>query len=533
MIEDSKAKSVIRKYNALKGRHNMWQGIWQEVADLVLPHRNFLGPTGPAERRNLKIYDGTAPWALDQLAAGLHGYLTSPTQRFMKMGVDNPDIMKREEVKRWANHATDQCFAVFNSAASQFHQQLHELYLDVGAFGTGIQFVGEDMGMFKFRTYPLSQCYIDEGANGMVDTVFRCFSFTARQAVQMFGEKCPAKIAECEIKEPNRVFELAHGVFPRTDRITRMSDTMNKPFASFYFWPEGGVIIDEGGYDEMPYKVPRWTKMSGEIYGRSPAISCLPDIKMVNKMAETIIRAGQKVVDPPLMVPDDGFLVPIRTTPGALLRYRSGTNDRIEPLQTGGRVDIGLDMMNQRREHIIRSFYVDWMQNQKQVEQTATEVLQGAEERMRLMAPMVARLQSEYLSPTIMRVYNLLLKKRYIQPPPEILREEGVKIQYVSPVVRAQKMVQAASVTRAIESLAPIAQIKPDVLDHLDSDGYTKWLLDLHDAPNEVIAKENLVKQIREQRQQAAEQQAQAEQAAQTAETASKMANVIPMQGRG
>ena len=54
-------------------------------------------------------------------------------------------------------------------------------------------------------------------------------------------------------------------------------------------------------------------------------------IKMLNKMSEVTIRAAQKQVDPPLLVPDDGFMLPIRTVPGGLNFYRSGTRDRIEP----------------------------------------------------------------------------------------------------------------------------------------------------------------------------------------------------------
>lgn len=127
--------------------------------------------------------------------------------------------------------------------------------------------------------------------------------------------------------------------------------------------------------------VPRFNKDSVSIYGRSPAMSCLPDVKMVNKMSEVSIRAAQKQIDPPLMVPDDGFLLPVRTTPGALNFYRTGTRDRLEPLQAGATNPIGIAMEEQRRNAIRAAFYVDQLQLQTGPQMTATEVLQRNEEK--------------------------------------------------------------------------------------------------------------------------------------------------------
>jgi hypothetical protein len=120
-----------------------------------------------------------------------------------------------------------------------------------------------------------------------------------------------------------------HAVYPRGDvagqgRQARQADCVDLLSLQGY---EARCCL-RVGYDDFPFMVPRFVKDSVSIYGRSPAMTALPDVKMLNKMSETTIRAAQKQVDPPLMAPDDGFMLPIRTTPGSLNFYRAGTRDR-------------------------------------------------------------------------------------------------------------------------------------------------------------------------------------------------------------
>ena len=105
------------------------------------------------------------------------------------------------------------------------------------------------------------------------------------------------------------------------------------PFQSVYMEYETGHIISIGGFREFPYVVPRYLKASNEIYGRSPGMNSLPDVKVLNKMVEVSMKAAQKQVDPPLLVPDDAMILPIRTAPGSLNYYRSGSRDRIEAFE--------------------------------------------------------------------------------------------------------------------------------------------------------------------------------------------------------
>ena len=144
----------------------------------------------------------------------------------------------------------------------------------------------------------------------------------------------------------------------------------------------------------------------------------LPDIKMLNEMSKTVIRAAHKTVDPPLLLHDDGVLGLSRggrpnLDPGAL--NVGGIDDqgrpKVLPLQTGARPDLGLELMEQRRKVINDAFLVTLFQILVEgPAMTATEVLERAKEKGALLAPTMGRQQSEALGPMIERELDILAR---------------------------------------------------------------------------------------------------------------------------
>jgi hypothetical protein len=272
--------------------------------------------------------------------------------------------------------------------------------------------------------------------------------------------------------------------------------------------------------------VPRYLKASFELgYGRSPAMTALPDVKMLNKMSETTIRAAQKQVDPPLMVPDDGFMLPIRTVPGGLNFYRSGTRDRLEPLNIGANNPLGLSMEEQRRTAIRSAFFVDQLIMGEGPQMTATEVIQRTEEKMRLLGPVLGRLQAELLQPLINRVFNILVRQQAFPPAPDNLKELDLDIEYVSPLAKAQRSGDVQSVMRLFELIGPMGQLDPGVFDYMDTDGMVKYLIKVLGVPASVVRGEDEVYQVRTER---AQQQAQQQQMAEMAQMAEAAGNAAP-----
>ena len=246
-------------------------------------------------------------------------------------------------------------------------------------------------------------------------------------------------------------------------------------------------------------------------------------------MSETTIKAAQKQIDPPLMVPDDGFMMPVRTTPGSLNFYRSGTRDRLEPLNIGANNPLGLNMEEQRRNAIRQAFYVDQLLLGQGPTMTATEVLQRNEEKMRLLGPVLGRLQAELLQPLISRSFALLLGSGLLPPAPEELQGQDIDIEYVSPLAKAQKLTDLQAMLRGFEILLQVSQVAP-VTDYLDGDKMVQYLVETAGLPARVIKSTEEVEQVRRQQQEAQARQQALEQQMVQAEQANKVAPFIKAQ---
>lgn len=533
-LERNLVTTTSDRLGKLKQIRSPWESLWQDCTDFVNPRRgDFNAQKSQGDRtRYDKVYDSTAPLANEQLAAGLHGYLTAPSETWFNLMLER--MQEQDEMTMaWLQDVVETMFRdVFHSPNSNFGSMIHELYLDLGSYGTGVLYIEDRPGKaINFRTYHLAECYVAENAEGSVDTLYREYKHTGRQLVQLYKDKLPEKFIEGVYKDPHKEFTVLHAVEPRDSFNPDSKLAVNMPFMSAKILQEEKIVLENSGFNEFPYMVPRWTKTAGEVYGRSPAMTAMPDIKMINEMSKTVIKAAQKATDPPLLVPDDGFMLPLRTIPGGLNYYRAGTQDMVKPLVEGVRPDIGLDFIESRRQHVLKTFHVDWMQMREGPSMTATEVLQRQEERMRLMGPMVGRLQFELLGPMIDRVFNIMARRKMLPQPPSTIEGRPLRIDYVSPVARAQKTQQLFSFTRLMESLVPLANVKPEVFDNIDADGTVRWAAKLLDAPTETLLTQEKLDELRQgraQQQQDMAEVAKGRELAATAKDAADAAAVMP-----
>jgi hypothetical protein len=534
MAKTELTSALISRFDRLSGRRQNWETHWQEVADYMLPRKaDITKRRSRGDKRMEKIFDSSPLQALELLASSLHGMLTNPSTPWFTLRFKQLEEMNDDEAKLWLEEATEVMYKAFNR--SNFQQEIFELYHDLITFGTAAMFIEEDDDdLLKFSTRHIDEIYIAENQKGKIDTIFRRFNMTARALVQKFGTNVSKDVSSISVKNPYEEISIIHAVYPRNDFNPNKKDKKNMPFESVYFEYKGGNELSVAGFKEFPFVVPRYLKASNEVYGRSPAMTALPDVKMLNEMSKTTIKAAQKQVDPPLLVPDDGFLLPVRTVPGGLNFYRSGTRDRIEPLNIGANNPLGLNMEEQRRNAIRAVFYVNQLMMQDGPQMTATEVIQRNEEKMRLLGPVLGRLQSELLQPLIDRVFNILLRNNQFAPPPESLSGVNIDIEYVSPLAKAQKSTELQSIIRAVEILGSLANVAP-VFDYVNFDNLVKHVADIVGMPQKLLKSQGEVQEIRNeqaQQQQEQMQMQQAQQVAKMAGDAAPLAKALPEEAK-
>ena len=496
----------------LQAKRQVWESHWQEVADYMLPRKSDVNTERTrGDKRNIKIYDSTAVHSLELLASSLHGMLTSNSQRWFQLRYKEAILNDSDEAKEWLEDAMDKMMIAFHR--SNFQQEIFENYHDLIAFGTSCLFIEEDeQDIIRFSARHIKEIYITENERGFVDTIYRKFKLTAKAVLEKFGKDNVSKDTIVKFqKTPFDDIEIVHVVRPRSVFDPNKLDKNNMPFQSVYMEYETGHIISIGGYREFPYVVPRYLKASNEIYGRSPGMNSLPDVKVLNTMVKVSLKAAQKQVDPPLLVPDDAMILPVRTAPGSLNYYRSGSRDRIESLNIGANNPLGLNMEDQRRRSISRTFHVDQLLIQENRTMTATEVMQRNQEKMKILGPVIGRLQQELLQPLIIRVFNIMLRNKLFLAAPEILTNQEVDIEYVSPVAIAQKGSQLEGIMRGLEIFGSISQLAP-VTDYIDENGLVKQIINVLGLPAKMIKSDKQVQELRAVRQQEQAAQAQMQQ---------------------
>lgn len=509
----------LSRLKMLKKDRANWDDHWQDIADYVYPKRaDFTTERSPGEKRMSKIFDSTPIHAAELLASGFHGMLTNPATTWFDLLMADPKLNDDENVRQWLREVRDIMFEEINDPKAGFSTAMHEVYMDFDTFCTAILFIGErsDRSGIQFNARSLTESYIAENADGYVDTLYRTWKWSIRQAldkwdVSLLSEKTQKLVEKGKL---DGMIEILHVIMPRKKRDVTRKDSANLPVTSIFIEVKAKHIIEEKGYHEQPFMAPRFAKStSGEVYGRGPGTTTLPDVKMLNAMMRTTIKAAQKVVDPPLFAEDDSIIGVLRSVPAGINYYRRGSSPP-EPFQTKGRIDLGEAMMNSVRARIREAFFVDQLQLQQGPQMTATEVLQRTEEKLRLMGPVLGRLQTELLGPMIDRIFALLFRQGKFPTPPEALSNKNIKIEYESPISRAQKQLEAGGILRTFDIMSVMIQSDPSIMDNFDGDAAFKHIgIDLHGIDPKLFRKKDDVKALRQQRADAQRQQYEVEMA--------------------
>jgi len=498
------------------GARSVWEAHWKEVAEVVLPRSDWFRAAGrvPGDKHTEQLFDATAPLALERFSAAMESMLTPRTQRWHGLRPRDESLAENDEVKVWCDQAVDVMFKNRYAPTANFASQANDVYGSLGAFGTGGMFIDEHVGRgIRYRSVHLAEMCIAENHQGVIDSVYRKFNLTARQAVQKFGkDRLSVRLLTDFEKAPETQHEFIHAVFPNENRQHGRKDAKGMPVCSYYVEVRAKGIVSEGGYRKMPYAIGRYMVGPKEEYGRGPAMTILPEIKMANEMSKTIIRAGQLAVHPPLLLQEDGALTVMNLKPGGM--NFGGVNDQGQPVvhafNSQTRVDIGEEMVERRRKAINDAFLVTLFQILvESPAMTATEAMLRAQEKGALLAPTMGRQQSEFLGPLIERELDILFHAGMLPPMPQALVEAGglLDVEYVSPLNRAQRAEEGVAILRTLETVAPLAQVDATVLDIFDHEAIVRELAEINGVPAKLLRTRDQVAAMKEGQAQAAQAQ--------------------------
>jgi hypothetical protein len=507
-MPDDLAREVIAERERGEADRGTTLSHWQQIANYLYPDRaDFLIERTPGQKRMQYVFDATPLFALEQFAAGMHARLTSNTLPWFALVPDFERLRRIEAVRAWFNFASYHLYSLFNSPRLNFATQSHENYLDQGAFGTAVMAVLDGTSGPLFSTRHLKECVFAENDEDRIDQLSRKWQWTAKQAVAQWGAAAGEKPNKAVTTgKDQEKFWFHHRVRPRMKRDRQRADARHKPFESVYVSEADMIVIGEGGFDEFPYLASRFSKIPQEVDGRGPGSWMLPDIKMLNELMKIVVKGAEKVIDPPLMLPDDGFIVPIKTSPGSLNYYRAGTRpaDRIAPITTNGNIPLGLDLIAALRSNIKEGFYLNLMLTPTDPRDpasagkgvTATFTAKQQSENTLMLSPVLARQASENTGPLIERVFAMEWRKSValrfgpdspFPPPPDELRGAKWHVEYMSPIALAQRATELSAVDQVVQRQVQFRQMDPTAPMIVDTEAVIRLEARDLNAPSEIL----------------------------------------------
>lgn len=544
-MESTRLKKARETVAFLESRRSGWEPLWRDIAEYVVPYKGRFGSASSrepdrGERRGGRIIDSTATRAVRVLAAGMQGGLTSPARPWFRLRLADRDLMEFGPVRVWLDDVEGR---VYNALArSNFYQSIHGMYTELGAFGSADLYHAHDAerGM-NFTCLSCGEYAWAANAHGRVDTVVRRSVMTARQVAERYGEQAMSAAARRMLrKEPYGFLEVVHLVMPRRERDSGRRDRLNMPWASLVFEAArtgdgpGADLLHEGGYEEFPHLCARWDVSGSDVYGRSPGMDALPDVKMLQEMAKSQLLAVHKVVNPPMRVPT-GYKQRLNLIPGAQNYVNPNQPDALAPLyQINPDIQAVSYKIDDVRRAIREGFFNDlflMFAGDARSNVTAAEVMERSQEKLLMLGPVIERYQTEILDPLISRSFGILSRAGALPPVPPELAGEEMNIEYVSVLAQAQKQSAGHAIRQLAGDVERMATVAPQVLDKLDFDQCVDQLAAIAGAPARIIRSADEVRGVREAREAALLERAQEEQMLRLARGAKELSGVETEQG--
>ena len=536
MQNDSQVNRLLSRAEELQTGRRTTETTWQEIADNLLGRRDFTTERTRGQQRMAQIYDDTSKVSGSLLAGAMHSLLTSPAARWFALSFEDQDLQDIPEAAIWLKAAERRMYAALAAPKANFHSQLAEAYIDLIYFGTCGLFIDDVAGVgTMFSARPLSELFIAEDPSGRIDTIVREFKLTARQATSIWGEKAEAATRAVDAGKHEDTQVYLHIILPNDDIDAGKVDTSGMPWASFHIARDNRAILGSGGFHELPIATPRWETDAGEVYGRGPGWNALSNQKMLNEMKKVMLKAGQRAVDPPMMVDSEGVLPgSLNFNPSAVIPINSvmsNMNPPIQPLPSGGNFSISQAMIEDARKAIQDSFHHQLIETIRDPRMTATQVLELSAQMQRHLAPILGRMQTEMLEPIIERVFAIEMRAGRLPPAPQEISDQPLKINYVSPVARAQQTSDARAIIDFSGFVANLANVSPEVLDVVDFDKGARELGDALGVPATMLRDGEAVEERRAAAREVAAQQEKERQAVVASDQLAKLASAAPQGG--
>jgi head-to-tail connecting protein len=481
MTDETLCQRQKRRLSALKTDRTSYEPHWRELRDHFQPRtgRFQIGEERKGDKKHQYIVNNTTIRASNTLSSGLMAGLTSPARPWFRLSTPDPGLAEIESVKQWLHAVALKMRDLFTK--SNLYNVLPSMYTELGVYGTALALVIEDdEEVFRFMPITIGRYWLATNFKSRVDSVYREMSMTVRQLVQQFGlDNCSGRVQNMHstgnLESPITVI---HCIEPNEDFGDGALGPAGMRFRSSY-WEVGGdkdKYLRQSGFRSSPLLAPRWDVLAEDVYGSSPGMNALGDAKQLQLQEKRKAQAIDKLVDPPMTAPTSLRNQRVSLLPGDVTYVDVNQGQQgyipvyqIKPDLQGMLLDIEACEERVNAAYFVDLFLMLAMSDRRQI--TAREIEERHEEKLLMLGPVLERLNDELLDPLIDRCFSIMVDRSrpfwdgvidgepLIPPPPEEMQGQNLKVEYISVLAQAQKLVGISSVDRLIGFVGQLAAV--------------------------------------------------------------------------
>ncbi len=522
-----KALKTLAKIREEGGREDEWK----DITRFIVPRKGMYYLTDdydkPNQRRKQKkMIDSTPRKALRNATAGIMGGMTSKARPWIRLALRDDDLMRVDSVKQWLHDATAALLEAYQF--SNFYTAIGPWYRELLAFGTAAMMSLDDSdSLLRFYTFTAGEYYLGINTKGIIDQFYRRFPMTARNIVNMFGENEVSKEILADAMATDRQYKyhtICHAIQPNDERAFGKEDNTNLPFESVYWIDQDtkqmtpqDKLLGKSGFHEFPIRAPRWDVLTTQsVYGDGPGSDELGNCMGLQTIIEDEYRARHLETDPPLRIPPN-YTDKLSRLPGAEVidptLKSGGTGQGIQKL-FDFRFDYNathaskLDIREQIQEGFFNDLFRLLIDRPGAQPPTAYEIAQRKEEKIALLSPVLDRIHVEGLAPGVRRDFAIMTRAGAIPRPPEIIQGAEMKVEFVSTLAQAQKLIGLQPIEMYMGFVGANAELWPNILDNVDYDAAANEYANTVGVPPNIVRDKTDIETMRDEKaQQAAEQQ--------------------------
>ena len=482
-MHENSAGRLLQKYERAKQARSLFEPLFDECYEYALPMRQSFYSESAGQRRDDRIFDETAVVGTQEFASRLQSGLVPNFARWADF-VAGSEVPKEQidQVNNELDEVTEYVFEVMQN--SNFGQEIHESFMDL-AVGTGVILAeeGDAINPVRFNAIPLPSVVLDTGPDDNIDHVFRERELKVSEILVAYPKAVlPERLVRQSQSNPDAKVKLV-------EAVCRNYDKPNEEAHDYYVVDveDKAVIFYQQfkGVGSNPFVCFRWSKASGEVYGRGPLVNALSAIKTTNLTIELILENAQMAISGIYQMDDDGVVNTdtINLVPGTIIPKAMGSAG-LQPIKAAGDFNVANLVLGDMRSNIKRALYNDMLGDPNKTPASATEVAERMADLSRRIGSAFGRLQAEMVQPILQRVVYILKKQGRIELPTINGRE--VKVKSVSPLAQAQANQDISSVSRYLQLVG--STFGPEILNVLiRSDDVAVYLAKKFGVPDSLV----------------------------------------------